>query len=99
MAGAKLDGVVEAVRYTPDGRIAAVRAYERRGAVWSDHVLLDRKTLLERLRQGRRFAVGRRKPFLGGQFEVGKPMRLSGEWIITEGQAAARDILAGVPIF
>lgn len=99
MAGAKLDGVVEAVRYTPEGRIATVRAYERRGVVWSDHILLDRKTLLERLRQGKRFAVGRRKPFLGGQFEAGKPLRRSGDYIITEGQAAVRDILAGVPIF
>jgi len=31
MAQAKYDGVIEAVRYAPAGRISLVRAYERRG--------------------------------------------------------------------
>ena len=44
----KFDGVIEAVRYK-SGKIDLVRAYERRGASFGDHVILDRKTLLERL--------------------------------------------------
>ena len=48
----KFDGVIEAVRYK-SGKIEVVRAYERRGATFSDHVLLDRKELLERLRGGK----------------------------------------------
>jgi len=47
----KVDGVIEAVRYK-NGQIVIVRAYERRGATFSDHVLLERKTLLERLQKG-----------------------------------------------
>ena len=38
----KVDGVVEAVRYR-DGQIEVVRAYERRGAAFSDRLLLTRK--------------------------------------------------------
>ncbi|MDP1779148.1 MAG: hypothetical protein Q8K73_02630, partial [Anaerolineales bacterium] len=47
----KIDGVIEAVRYK-NGQITWVRAYERRGATFSDRVLLDRKTLLQRLQKG-----------------------------------------------
>ena len=60
----KIDGVIEAVRYNPNGQIALVRAYERRGATFSDRVLLDRKTLLERLKSGKNFSIGQRKEFL-----------------------------------
>jgi len=38
-----------------DGQIALVRAYERRGVTFSDRVLLDRATLLERLKNGKKF--------------------------------------------
>ena len=51
MAGMKYDGVIEAARYAPDGRILMVRAYERRGATFSDRVLLDRNTLVEQLKK------------------------------------------------
>ncbi len=66
----KLDGVIEAVRYNPDGKIALVRAYERRGATYSDHLLIRRDDLAARLKAGKRFAVGVRKEFLGSTFEV-----------------------------
>ena len=45
MARKTIDGVIEAVRYSPDGAISVVRTYQRRGAVWSDHILLGRKEL------------------------------------------------------
>ena len=49
MADKKFDGVIEAVHYSRGGQIDFVRAYERRGVTFSDRVLLNRKTLLERL--------------------------------------------------
>jgi len=103
MPKAKFDGVIEAVRYTPDGRIALVRAYERRGATFSDHVLIDRQALIERLKKGKRFVVGQRKAYWASTFEIGKPVGYhtrDGKGVITtDGQASEKDFLAGVPIF
>jgi hypothetical protein len=95
----KLDGVIEAVQYTAGGKIAVVRAYERHGVVWSDHVLLQRKELSERLKQGKRFVIGERKKYLGSIFEIGLAvLKIEGN-IITEGQTGVRDLLAEVPVF
>ncbi len=99
MARKKLDGVIEAVRYTPGGQIAVVRAYERHGVVWSDHVLLERKELSERLKQGKRFVVGERKIYLGSVFETGTAVRQLKGNIVTAGQTSGRDLLSGVPVF
>lgn len=99
MTSRKVDGIIEAVRYTPGGKIEIVRAYERHGVVWSDHVLLGRQELSERLRQGKRFVVGERRIFLGSMFETGIAVHQVQDNIITEGQASARDLLNGVPVF
>jgi hypothetical protein len=99
MARLKFDGVIEAVHYLPGGKIATVRAYERHGLVWSDHVLLERKELVERLERGKRFMTGERKEYLGNVFETSQKVRLSQGSVVTDGQAAERDNLAGVPIF
>lgn len=99
MAQKKLDGVIEAVRYTPGGKITVVRAYVRHGVVWSDHILLERKELSQRLQQGKRFVVGERKPYLGSVFESGTTVRQAEGAIVTEGQTGARDLLVGVPVF
>ncbi len=99
MAHKKIDGVIEAVRYTPGGIISVVRAYQRRGAVWSDHLLLGRPELVEQLKSGKTFISGIRKEYLGGVFKPGPTVRYIDEHIITEGQAALRDLLAGVPVF
>jgi len=98
---AKLDGVIEAVRYQ-GGRIEVVRLYERRGPTFSDHVLLDRRGLIQRLKQGKRLFTGRRKPLLASTFEVGKSVVLSphgGDTYVTTPGARGRDVLEGVPIF
>ena len=99
MVHTKIDGVIEAVRYTSLGEIAVARAYERHGAVWSDHVLLGRQELVERLKKGKRFVAGERKEFLGGVFEAGTAVRYTNEHIVTDGQKAERDLLTGVPVF
>ncbi len=98
---AKFDGVIEAVRYK-NGKIDVVRAYERRGATFSDQVLMDRKTLLERLKDGKRFVTGQRKELLGSTFEVGKPVMVAGsngKQIVTTTTTAEHDALEGVPSF
>jgi hypothetical protein len=98
MAKPKIDGIIEAVRYDPDGHIALARGYTRRGAVWSDNVLFDRKYLDEQLKLGKRFVTGRRTHYLGSSFETGKPVRLSGQNIVT-GESAGQDHLSGIPVF
>ncbi len=76
MARPKFDGIIEAVRYTPDGKIDLVRAYERRGAIFTYIILLDRKTLIERIKTGQRFMTGQRKKFWASTFEPTKRVRL-----------------------
>ncbi len=94
----RFDGVIEAVRYAPDGKIEVVRAYERRGAAFSDHVLIERAALIERLKQGKKFVTGKRKPNLGGMFETGASICLTGEVISTR-PGADHDFLDAVPVF
>jgi hypothetical protein len=99
MTSRKVDGVIEAVRYSPGGRITFVRAYERHGVVWSDHILLERQELSEQLKRGKRFVVGERKTYLGSMFNTGTVVLQVKDFIVTEGQAGASDLLNGVPVF
>jgi hypothetical protein len=95
------DGIIEAVRYK-NGQIVLVRAYERRGASFSDRVLIERKELLERLKNGTRFLTGKRREFLAGTFEEGKPVKLvhrAGKGFISTREDADRDELEQVPVF
>jgi hypothetical protein len=97
----KIDGVIEAVRYK-NGQIVVVRAFERRGATFSDRIMMDRKELLERLKQGRKFIVGRRKELLAGTFEEGKPVQLvkhDGKDFIATNSSANQDELEQAPVF
>jgi hypothetical protein len=98
----KFDGVIEAVHYT-NGQITAVRAFERRGATFSDCVLIDRKELLERLKNGQKYVVGKRKEFLAGTFEIqDKPVQVlkhDGKEIIATRPDADHDELEQVPVF
>ena len=99
----KFDGVIEAVRYNPEGQIALVRGYELRGVTYSDRVLLDRATLLERLRDGKKFTTGQRKEYWGSTFEFGKPVKLvsknSKEILTTRDDMPERDELEETPAF
>ncbi len=98
MAVKKFDGLIEAVRFGADGKILMVRAYERRGATFSDHVLIDRLALVERLKKGQKFVTGQRKPLLGSTFDVAKDVSLAGDFVSTRG-SADRDVLEDVPVF
>jgi hypothetical protein len=70
MAKIGYDGVIEAVRYSPDGRLSVARVYERRGPSFSDRILLDRDELIKRLESGEKYVVGKRIPRMPGTFEV-----------------------------
>jgi hypothetical protein len=98
----KYDGVIEAVHYK-NGQIAAVRVFERRGATFSDRVLVDRKEFLERLKNGQKYVVGKRKELLAGTFEVqDKPAQVlnrNGREIISTRTDADHDELEGAPVF
>jgi hypothetical protein len=94
----KFDGVIEAVRYAPDGKIALVRAYERRGAIFSDCVLINRAALVERLKKGEKFVTGQRQEFMASTFAIGAAVSLAGE-AVTTSSSAGHDALENVPLF
>jgi uncharacterized protein YjhX (UPF0386 family) len=99
MAHMKLDGIIEAVHYTPGGKIALVRSYERHGVVWSDVTLLERKELVERLKQGKHFVTGKRKSYLGSVLQIGAAVQSRDDNIVTAGKTGEGDFLDGVPVF
>lgn len=98
----KFDGVIEAVRYK-NGQIAVVRVFERRGASFSDRVLLDRKEFLGRLKKGHKYVVGKRKELLASTFDVlEKPAQIfeqDGREIISTRPNADHDELEQAPLF
>ena len=101
MAKVKFDGLIEAVRYAPDGKIELVRAYERRGATFSDILLINRANLITRLKSGQKFVTGTRQEFLGSTFETTRIVQLNGDVITTLGSVnrgdTSRDQLEEVP--
>jgi hypothetical protein len=98
----KFDGVIEAVRYK-NGQIVAVRAFERRGATFSDRILVPRKELLERLKKGKKYVVGKRKELLASTFEVHEsPLQVlnhNEKEIISTRSDADHDELEDAPVF
>ena len=97
----KVDVVIEAVRYK-NGQIVLVRGYERRGTTFSDRVLLDRKTLIEKLQKGNQVLIGSREELKASTFKLDGNVRLvkqdNREWIAT-GPGATQDHLENTPIF
>ncbi len=102
MAKINYDGVVEAAHFKPDGQLDWVRVYERRGAIFSDRIVLSRDAFARQLKAGKRYMVGERILNLGGVFTVSQPVRLftqDGKQVIVAGDSqASKDELNGVPI-
>jgi hypothetical protein len=101
MADKKFDGVIEAVHYTRKGQIDFVRAYERRGVTFSDRVLLNRKTFLERLKARKRFVTGERRLLQASTFDIGRDVNLvtnDGREFVSTRADATEDTLEGVPL-
>jgi hypothetical protein len=103
MGRQKYDGVVEAVRFAPGGKLAIARVFERRGSTFSDHVLLSRDEMIRKLKAGQIFMVGKRLEYLGGTFEVSVPVKLAGnpgkEFLFTTKITNDCDDLQGIPLF
>jgi hypothetical protein len=100
-AASDLDVVVVAARYAPDQSLATAQAYERRGPVWTDLVLLDRRTLIERLRSGKKVGVG--QPLaVPGDFAVRTRLvlgRENGHEVLRAAGTGSNGDDLGVPLF
>jgi hypothetical protein len=99
----KIDGIIEAARYAPDGKLQTIRLYERRGTTYSDRVLLPREEVVQRLKKGLYLVTGRRVEFHASTFETGKPVTLQQgdgqNWITTGTAQVHEDHLEGVRVF
>jgi hypothetical protein len=64
--------------------------------------MIDRKTLIDHLRSGKRFVIGKRVPLMGASFESSgalKVKQVNGHEVLVVGDANTdHDYLAGVPI-
>lgn len=90
-------------RYAPDGReLQTVRFVRHFGYFTWDWQLMDRATLVELLRQGRRVHVGWPTEVVN-QYRSGPPVELvradGQEFIRTDRKSEAQDRLEGAPIF
>ena len=98
----KFDGVIEAVRYK-NGQIEVVRTFERRGAAFTDRIMLSRKEFLDRVKKGKKYVVGKRREFLAGSFDVQEnPVRVlerDGQEILSTRAEADHDELGQAPVF
>lgn len=101
MASKKIDSIIEAVRYAPDGKVALVRIYESLGPAFSDRKLLTREQLVDQLRGKKIFAAGKRIEMMGTSFHTGPQVRLvkvgAGEYVQSTEGSGERDDLKGVP--
>jgi len=102
MARTKYDGIVQAVRYGEEGQILWVRAFLRRGPTWSDSLLIDRKALVDKLKSGKQFVIGKRVELMASTFETSSPIRLvmkNGQEILVAGEPGGeKDCLEGAPL-
>lgn len=96
------DGVVEAVHYTQDGQVEWVRMFLRRGKTFSDHLLVDRQSLIEIIKSGKKIFSGRRIPLQASTFLLNDLVEViqngSSEILVTGKLKAERDRLEKVPI-
>jgi hypothetical protein len=102
MAKSKIDGVVQAVHYNPDGQVAWVRAYVRRGPTFSDRVLIDRQTLIEHIKSGKHYFVGDTVPQMASTFKVTQPLQIiekNGKpFLVTDAKDVEHDRIEGAPV-
>jgi hypothetical protein len=96
-----VDLLLVAARYGESTSLLQAQAYERRGPIWSDIILLDRATLIGRLQKGMRVFTGRPRE-MSGDFDVLSPVRLiesEGHSVVrADGRESTGDDL-GLPLF
>lgn len=103
----KFDGVIVGVHFDLSGRVDWVRVFLRRGAIFSDRLILSRQELIEQIKQGKQFIIGERVEYLAGTFkgfqtvsirhENGDDFLISSQDEAVE-QTSMVDRLAGAPI-
>lgn len=97
----KIDIVVVAIRYEAPGKIAWVRAYERRGKIWSDRIMIQRADLIARIRAGQHVMTGERIEFEAGTFKIWEAVRVEdsngASRLLAEAANGSGDDLNGVP--
>jgi hypothetical protein len=96
------DIIIEAAHFKTNGQLDYVRAYQRRGATFSDCVLITRNELLEQLLKGEVVATGQRVHLMASTFTKPKSVHVApsaNRFIITSGNpGSAQDSLPGTPI-
>lgn len=102
MAKKNYDGIIEAVHYAPDGQVAWVRGYLRRGPTWSDRIIMTRRDLIGEIKGGLNLMIGRRVEGLAGTFEVTHPVKVVSnagrDVLITTKDGSDCDQLEGAPV-
>jgi len=104
MPKSKIDGVIQAVHYGPDGQLVWARAYLRRGPTYSDRVMLDRQTLIVNLKSGKRYFIGEPIPQMASTFNIIEkdPLRLveknGKQFLVIGSQDTNGDHLERVPV-
>ena len=103
MAKNKFDGILEAVRLDQDDQLVLAKIYEKRGVIWSDHFLVKRDELVERLKNGQVFLIGTRQYKLGSSFVTTDTIQLTKnngqEFIRLDQDNKDSDLLKGIPRF
>jgi hypothetical protein len=94
----KPDGVITAIRFE-NGKLSLARIYERRGATYSDHVIITRDTLAERLKAGKKFVTGQRVEYQASTFETGKAVSLLASGVISTDPHASADSIESALLF
>ena len=98
----KYDGVIEAVHFDTEGQVEWVRAYLRRWVVFSDRVILQRDELIQALKEGKKFVIGKRIQYKGNDFEVSEPVNLIEKdgktYLIVGDKQMEHDDFTGVPV-
>ena len=101
MAKTKFDGVITAMHEYDTENISWVRAFLKRGKVFSDRVKLDRDKLIHLLQEGKQFYTGSRIEYQAATFNLDNKVQLlqaNGSIFIYAGQPDdSRDNLEGVP--
>ncbi|MFN2159595.1 MAG: hypothetical protein ACK2TW_06550 [Anaerolineales bacterium] len=101
MAKNKYDGVIVAAHFDQDRRVKWVRAYIKRGAVFSDRLHLDREELIAQIKSGKKFMTGSRVEFKAATFKTNHQVKLQrnngAEILLTGENGAGTDSLEGVP--
>lgn len=102
MAKIKYDVVVEAVHYNAQGLVSWVRAFKRRGPIFSDWIQIPRAELITDLENGVRYVIGQRVEYMAGTFDISATLRLVSQngdtYLTSTADKLKKDHLPGVQV-